>query len=224
MTAAECAAAARLLRRRDPVLGALVRRYGPCGFGERTPGSDPFGALVRAIVSQQLSTKAADTILSRLLALFAGGVPGAVPAGRRRRSPVPSPAGIAALPDAALRGAGLSGMKVAFLRDLSARVLDGSLDLSSMRALPDEDVVAALVQVKGIGRWTADMFLMFQLRRPDVMPVGDLGIARAIQRAYGLRAKPTPERMTRLAEPWRPYRSVACWYLWASLDGESQPG
>jgi DNA-3-methyladenine glycosylase II len=125
---------------------------------------------------------------------------------------------VAAEPDERLRSVGLSGQKLRYIRDLCAHVDSGSLRLEALDVLPDEDVVSSLTQVKGIGRWTAEMFLIFRLQRPDVLPVGDLGIVNAVQRAYGLRKVPTPERLTRIGEPWRPYRSVACWYLWASLD------
>ena len=120
--------------------------------------------------------------------------------------------------DVQLRAVGLSGQKVRYLRDLCRRVEAGSLPLAALSLMADEEVIAALTQVKGIGRWTAEMFLMFRLQRPDVLPVDDLGIVKAVQRAYRLRNTPTAKRLIRLGESWRPYRSVACWYLWASLD------
>jgi DNA-3-methyladenine glycosylase II len=196
------AAACRTLSRRDPVMKGLVRRHGPCGLA-RAQHDDPFRALVHAIISQQLSSKAAATIERRFDALFDN---------------LPTPAAVAAEPDERLRSVGLSGQKLRYIRDLCAHVDSGSLRLEALDVLPDEDVVSSLTQVKGIGRWTAEMFLIFRLQRPDVLPVGDLGIVNAVQRAYGLRKVPTPERLTRIGEPWRPYRSVACWYLWASLD------
>jgi DNA-3-methyladenine glycosylase II len=196
------AKARRVLARRDPVLRDLMRRHGPCGLAEARH-ADPFQALVHAIISQQLSSRAAATIAGRFDALFDGR---------------PTPGGVTGVPDARLRGVGLSGQKVGYLRDLSRRVDDGSLPLAALDGLADEDVVAKLTEVKGIGRWTAEMFLIFRLRRPDVLPVGDLGIVKAVQRAYRLRALPTAARLTRLGDVWRPYRSVACWYLWASLD------
>jgi DNA-3-methyladenine glycosylase II len=195
--------ARRTLARRDPVLRDLIRQHGACGLAD-AQHQDPFRALVHAIIAQQLSTKAAATIERRVQALFNGRPPTA--------------AGLARITDEQLRGAGVSTQKLGYLRDLARRVADGSLDLHRLQGLPDDEVVAALTAVKGIGRWTAEMFLMFRLHRPDVLPVGDLGIVRAVQRAYGLRTPPTPERLMRLGEPWRPYRSVACWYLWASLD------
>ena len=188
--------------RRDPVIAMLIRQHGECGLAS-SQRTDPFHALLHAIIAQQLSTKAARTIEGRLSALFAGG---------------PTPAAVARVPDEKLRAVGLSGQKVKYIRDLCARILDGSLELDTLTALADDEVIEALTSVKGIGRWTAEMFLMFRLHRPDVLPVGDLGIVKAVQRAYKLRALPTPARLTKIGETWRPYRSVACWYLWASLD------
>jgi len=196
------AKARRLLARRDPVLRDLMRRYGPCGLAD-SQHTDPFRALVRAIISQQLSTRAAATIEGRFRALFGG---------------VPTPTQVTATSDTELRVVGLSGQKVRYLRDLCRRVEDGSLQLTELEHMSDDEVIAALTQVKGIGRWTAEMFLMFRLHRPDVLPVDDLGIVKAVQRAYRLRTVPTSKRLIHLGESWRPYRSVACWYLWASLD------
>jgi len=202
------AKARRTLARRDPVLRDLMRRHGACGLAD-AQHEDPFRALVHAIISQQLSSKASATIERRFDALFDGR---------------PAPGAVANEPDERLRAVGLSGQKLRYIRDLCARIQDGAVDLAALDHLPDEAVVTALTQVKGIGRWTAEMFLMFRLHRPDVLPVGDLGIVKAVQRAYGLRKVPTPERLTRLGEPWRPYRSVACWYLWASLDNSPAAG
>jgi DNA-3-methyladenine glycosylase II len=204
MTASDYAKARRILARRDPVIRNLMRRYGECGLA-KAQRTDPFRALLHAIIAQQLSTKAAATIEARFAALFDGR---------------PTAAAIAATPDDRLRAVGLSPQKLRYIRDLCARTLGGSLTLDALESLPDDDVVAALTSVKGIGRWTAEMFLMFRLHRPDVLPVGDLGIVKAVQRAYKLRLAPTPGRLTRLGENWRPYRSVACWYLWASLDNK----
>ena len=204
MTTADYAKARRVLARRDPVIRDLMRRYGECGLA-KAQRTDPFRALLHAIIAQQLSTKAAATIEARFAALFDGR---------------PTAAAIAAVPDDRLRAVGLSGQKLGYIRDLCARTLDGSLVLDALESLPDDDVVVALTNVKGIGRWTAEMFLMFRLHRPDVLPVGDLGIVKAVQRAYKMRLAPTPVRLTRLGENWRPYRSVACWYLWASLENK----
>jgi DNA-3-methyladenine glycosylase II len=196
------ARARRHLARRDPVLRDLMRVHGSCGLAD-AQNADPFAALMKAIVSQQLSTKAAHTIYARLMSLFDG---------------VPTPRALAALTDAQLRAVGLSGQKLRYMRDLGARVEQGALPLHALDAMTDDEVIAALTQVKGIGRWTAEMFLMFRLHRPDVLPVDDLGIVKAVQKAYGLRKTPSPDRLNRIGEAWRPYRSVACWYLWRSLN------
>jgi len=195
--------ARRLLMRRDPVLGAAIRRIGACGLAARQR-ADHLTALVSAIVSQQLSTRAAATIFGRLVALFDGGT-------------IPDAAAIAAIDDDRLRGVGLSRQKVAYLRDLSARIADGRLRLEELDALPDDQVIERLTAVKGFGRWTAEMFLMFRLHRPDVLPVDDLGIVKAVQKLYRLRKRPNAKRILKMGEPWRPYRSVASWYLWQTL-------
>jgi DNA-3-methyladenine glycosylase II len=196
------ARARRHLSRRDPVIRDLMRVHGKCGLADAQHG-DPFGALMKAIVSQQLSTRAADTIFKRLIALFEG---------------APTPAALGALTDAQLRNVGLSGQKLRYMRDLGQKVQDGSLPLPALDAMTDDEVIAALTQVKGIGRWTAEMFLMFRLQRPDVLPVDDLGIVKAVQKAYGLRKTPSADRLNKIGEAWRPFRSVACWYLWRSLN------
>jgi DNA-3-methyladenine glycosylase II len=203
MTADDYARARRLLARRDPVMRDLMRAHGPCGLAA-AQHADPFRALLRAIIGQQLSTKAAATINARVNAICPGGVP--------------TPAAVAALSDEQLRGCGLSGQKLRYVRDLCARVADGSLPLHDLQHLPDAAVIEMLTTVKGVGRWTAEMFLIFRLHRPDVLPLGDLGIIKAVQRAYGLRKAPSSDRLTKIGEAWRPYRSIACWYLWASLD------
>ena len=189
--------------RRDPVLGAAIKRIGACALASRQR-KDHLSALVGSIVSQQLSTKAAATIFGRFIALFPGGE-------------IPDAAAIAALDDVALRAVGLSGQKVGYLRDLSARIADGRLRLDELEALPDEQVIERLTAVKGFGRWTAEMFLMFRLHRPDVLPVGDLGIVKAVQKLYGLRKTPDARRILKIGDGWRPYRSVASWYLWQTL-------
>jgi DNA-3-methyladenine glycosylase II len=162
---------------------------------------------VRTIISQQLSTKAAATIHARFLALLPD-------------QGKPAPHHVLRLDDTAMRGVGLSRQKMSYLRDLSEKVLDGSLQTDLLATLPDEEVIEALTRVKGVGRWTAEMILIFRLLRPDVLPVGDLGIVKAIQKAYRLRKTPDAKRMLTIAQPWRPYRSVASWYLWKSLDNE----
>jgi DNA-3-methyladenine glycosylase II len=196
--------ARRLLARRDPVLRDLMRAQGPCGLAARLH-TNPFKALARAIVGQQLSAKAAATIFSRFEGLY---------------DAFPTPAQVLATPDERLRAVGLSSQKLGYLRDLCRRIEEGQLPLDVLERMEDEAVIEALTQVKGVGRWTAEMFLIFRLQRPDVLPVGDLGIVRAVQRAYKLRKAPSPDRLTRIGEAWRPYRSVACWYLWASLNND----
>jgi len=196
------------LRQADPVLGGIIDRVGPCRLEARRTGTH-YDALVRSIVFQQLSGKAARTIHERFRAIYPG-----------RR---PRPELVVATSDAVLRAAGLSRQKIGYLRDLSARVADRSLPLAHLGRLPDDAIIEHLVQVKGIGRWTVQMFLMFRLGRPDVLPELDLGVQNAIQRAYGLRKRPTPKEVLRIGEPWRPYASVASWYLWRSLEnGDGQ--
>ena len=191
----------------DPVLAGLIDTVGIEGLGDRrrVRPRDHYGALVRSIVGQQLSTKAARAIYGRLTDRFGG------------RTPTPEEV-LADDPDELRAAAGLSRAKVGFLRSLAEHVLDGSLELNRLGRLPDEQVIAELVAVKGLGVWSAHMFLMFHLSRPDVLPVGDLGIRRAIMLAYGLPELPEAVEMERIAEPWRPHRTLACEFLWASLD------
>ena len=191
--------------RRDPVLRDIIKRIGPCELHNAGP-ADPFVALTLSIASQQLSVKAADTIFGRFCDLF--------PPTRR-----PTAAGVLALSDDQIRAVGFSRPKVGFIKDLAGRVHDGRLDLAGMHAHADEEVMAQLVAVKGIGRWTAEIFLMFRLLRPDVLPADDLGLMNAVHRAYRMRKRPTPEKVRKMGENWRPYRSVASWYLWQSLSG-----
>ena len=167
-------------------------------------GHDHYTTLVRSITGQQLSVKAAATIFGRVLDLFGGHAP--------------TPQQILDADPEALRAAGLSRAKVAYLRSLAEHVLDGSLELDRLDALPDDEILAELVAIKGVGEWTAHMFMMFQLARPDVLPVGDLGIRNAARRLYDLDELPTPAELERIAEPWRPWRTLACRYLWESLD------
>jgi DNA-3-methyladenine glycosylase II len=197
------------LRAADPILGALIEAVGPDGLGDARAGRphDHYGALVRAIVGQQLSTKAARTIYLRLCERYDG------------RTPTPAEL-LADDPDELRAAAGLSRAKASYLRSLAEHVVSGELELERLDDMPDEEVTAELVAVKGLGAWTAQMFLMFHLQRPDVLPVGDLGIRRAVERAYGLPGLPDPAQLTEIAEPWRPHRTLACRYLWRSLDNE----
>jgi DNA-3-methyladenine glycosylase II len=196
----------RELMRADKVLRTVMEEQGPIHpeIDRRGSRTDPYEALARAIVGQQLSTRAAASIWAKLLEQFGGETPTPEQVLRKRRT--------------TLRKAGLSNAKVEFLRDLAAHVRDGRLDLKRLATLSDEDITAELIAVKGIGLWTAEMFLIFHLGRLDVVSAGDLGIRRAIQIAYGLEELPGVEEVERIAEPWRPHRTLACLYLWRSLD------
>ncbi|MBC7788910.1 MAG: DNA-3-methyladenine glycosylase 2 family protein [Anaerolineae bacterium] len=195
--------AVRHLKRSDPKLAALIERVGPCRFETRSEGTH-FDAVARAIVYQQLSGKAAATILSRFHALY----------GAR----TPTPDELLSTPLETLRAVGLSRQKSAYLYDLAARTKSGALPIDTLQDLDDGEIMVALTGVKGVGRWTAQMFLMFRLGRPDVLPELDLGIRKAIQLAYGMRKMPTPRQLAMLAARWRPYCTIASWYLWRSLD------
>jgi DNA-3-methyladenine glycosylase II len=195
--------AVRHLRTVDPVLGGVIDRVGPCRLATSDQATH-FEALARSIVFQQLSGKAAATIHGRFAGLFDGKGPHA--------------AGLLSLPEEALRGAGLSRQKASYLRDFAQRVSGGELPIESMAEFADDDVVRHLTRVKGVGRWTAQMFLLFRLGRPDVLPELDLGVQKAIQKAYKLRKRPTPDRVLRIGTNWTPHRSVATWYLWRSLE------
>jgi DNA-3-methyladenine glycosylase II len=198
------------LRRADPVLARLIDDYGgplPDEPDFRGRPADAYGALVRGITGQQLSVRAAASIWLRFLERY-GGV-------------TPTPQQILADDPEELRvAAGFSHAKVRYLRSLAERIVAGELDLDRLRDLPDDEVIRELTAVKGIGEWTAHMFLMFTLHRPDVLATGDLGVRNAAMRAYGLDALPTPQALTALGEPWRPYRTRACLYLWRSLRNE----
>lgn len=204
------AAALRQLRT-DPVVAELIAAAGDYEVESRLSRrpSDPYGALLRSIIGQQLSTTAAHAIYGRVIDFFDGHIP--------------TPAQLFAADPDALRGAGLSRAKVVYLRDLAERVSDGRLAIDRLADLPDETVAAELIAVNGIGQWTVDMFLLFHLRRPDILPVGDLGIRSAVKTAYALPELPLPAELVRIAEPWRPHRSLASLYLWHSLDNEPVP-
>lgn len=190
----------RRLMRTDPRLAEVIRWAGKARPEFGTRGA--YEALVRAVISQQLSTKAADTIRQRVMGLM----------------PALSPASLLAVPTPDLRAAGLSGQKVLYLRDLSERVADGRLDLDALSSMDDEAIIAAIVEVKGFGVWSAQMFLIFSLHRPDVFPTGDLGIVKGMQRVLGMKTRPSIRTMQRVAKAWQPYRSVASWYLWRALE------
>jgi DNA-3-methyladenine glycosylase II len=196
--------ARRHLMKADPKLGVIIKRVGPCELHAFAP-KDPFETLCMSIASQQLSTKAAATIFGRFKDLF--------PPDR-----TPTPDRVMTLNDDQLRACGFSRAKAAFVKDLSAHVLDGRLDLKKLKQHSDDDVMKQLVAVKGIGRWTAEIFLMFRLGRPDILPADDLGLMNAVHRAYRLRKRPDAKKLRQIGEAWRPHRSVAAWYLWQSLD------
>jgi 3-methyladenine DNA glycosylase/8-oxoguanine DNA glycosylase len=207
--------AVQTLSERDPRLAEVIARVGPCGLGvpqaESHYSRAHFEGLAAAIVGQQLSAKAAATIFGRVRAI------GPDPAS------FPSPAELLAVPEPNLRAAGLSAAKIASVRDLAGRVARGDLNLEALGAMDEEAVIEALCAVRGIGRWTAEMFLMFRLGRLDVLPVADLGIQKGIQRLFNCRKRPSPDRMRVLTRAWRPYRSVACWYLWRLPELDAKP-
>ena len=192
------------LKKSDPTMARLIAEVGPCRYEVKNFGTH-FDALCRSIIYQQLSTKAAGTIHGRFLDLFPDRHP--TPDALRRQS------------EESLRAVGLSRQKLNYLRDLAERVHTGALPLDHLDELPDQEIIDYLVQVKGIGVWTAQMFLMFRLGRLDVLPDLDLGIRNAIKKAYRVRGVPNGKRIQKIGAAWRPYASVACWYLWRSLDG-----
>ena len=189
----------------DPVMASIIAANPAC---EMRPDADIFAGLIDTIVCQQLSVKAAATIFGRFKALFENGI---------------TPQAVVETPAETMRACGLSRGKAAYIHDLCAHVLDGRLALDRLDALPDEEIITELTAVKGIGRWTAEMILMFHLNRPDVLPVADLGIREGFKRAYGLEERPGPEEMARIAEPWRPWRTLGCWYLWRILENAPLP-
>lgn len=203
------AAAREALAASDPRMADLIERIGEIDISERLRRrseerpADAYGALLRAIVGQQLSTKAARTIYGRILEIF-GGI-------------TPTPEGLLEASEEDLRAAGLSGRKVSYLRDLASHVIDGQLELDRLDSLGDEEAIDEIVAVRGLGRWSAEMFLLFHLERADVLSGGDLGIRKAVMIEYELEAMPAPELVLEIGEPWRPHRSLASLYLWESL-------
>src|SRR5688500_5194163 len=191
------------LRRTDPALARIIDEVGDCSMTPRTEGSH-FDALVRAIVYQQLSGKAAATIHGRFQSLY----------GNRP----PTPEEVLATGDERLRSVGLSRQKTASIKDLAARVAAGEVPLDRIDTMPDDEAIEALIRVRGIGRWSAQMFLMFRLGRPNVLPDLDLGVQKGIQRAYRLRKLPSPEKVKKIGAKWAPYRTTASWYMWRLLD------
>ena len=192
--------AVRHLKKADPVLCAIIERIGPCRMQYDEPR---FHSLAEAIVYQQLNGKAAMQIFKRVTDLAGDPL---------------TPEGILKLTEAQMRGAGLSKQKLTYLRDLAGKTHSGIVDFARLPDLPDDEVITQLTQIKGIGTWTAHMFLMFALRRPNVLPTGDYGVQMAIRKHYRKRKIPKPKDMEKIAKCWEPYRSVACWYLWKSMD------
>jgi DNA-3-methyladenine glycosylase II len=192
------------LKKADPILGSIIDRVGPLKIEYREP---VFQTLVRSIVYQQLHGKAASTIFGRLMAAA-------------KADPL-TPESILRLRPARMRALGLSGQKMTYIRELARFTRDGEVDFGKCATLEDVAVIEHLTRVKGIGVWTVHMFLIFALRRPDVLPTGDLGVRAAIKKAYGLPDLPKPEEMESIAASWRPYCSIASWYLWRSLDGDA---
>jgi DNA-3-methyladenine glycosylase II len=196
----------------DPVLARIIAEVGPLGI---QPRRERFQALARAIIFQQLAGAAANAIYGRFVGLFPG-------------VEFPTPEQVLSKTDAELRAVGLSEKKALYIKDLAAHIRDGKLDFHRFHRMTDDEIIEHLLMVKGIGRWTAEMFLMFNLGRPDVMPAGDLGVQNAIKRHYKMRQRPNRKRLLKHAERWRPYRTAAAWYLWRSLnivlpDGAAKP-
>ena len=220
--------ATRHLRAADPVIARIIDAVGP--FALRSDGEEPFRSLSRAIIYQQLSGRAAGTIYRRFLELFDAANGGTTALSRTDPNRdafaewFPTAEAVLTLSDEALRSAGLSRQKTASLRDLAAHVASGALGADHFHAWDDEEIVAHLTKVRGIGRWTAEMYLMFHLGRPDVLPVNDIGINRAIMRCYALPAMPKPDEVRRTGSPWHPWATVACWYLWRSEDTQLPVG
>ena len=192
--------------RKDPKMRSIIKKY---GVPSLTREGTPFQALVRAIIYQQLSGKAAGTIFARFRALFPG-------------KKFPTPSQVSTVPVETLRAVGLSGQKASYLHDLAQKFADGTISVRRLRAMPTPELTTHLTQVKGVGVWTVHMFSIFTLRRLDVLPVGDLGIRKGFQVTYGLKNLPTPAEMEKLAEVWRPYASVASWYLWRAADAAKE--
>ncbi len=189
---------------KDKLLGAFIKKHGPITF-RRKHATGAFQSLAEAIVYQQLSGKAAATILARFVALFP-------------KKKFPTPEDVIKIKLEKLRAVGLSGQKAGYLKDLAAKFKDGTINPKLFHTMSDAEITEHVVAVKGIGEWTAQMFLMFTLNRPDVLPTGDLGIQKGMQRLFALRTKPSPEKMQKLAQPWAGHRTVACFYLWRLLD------
>lgn len=197
--------AVKYLRARDPALGRVIKAMGSCRL--KVEKAEPFAALAESILYQQLSGKAASTIVGRFKALYGGRWP--------------TPKKLLATPAKKIRGVGISNAKMLAIQDLAKHAQRGELKLNVLEKMTDEALISHLDKIRGVGRWTAQMHLIFNLGRPDVFPVDDLGIQKAIQKLYGYKRRPAPRTMLKHAEAWRPYRSVASWYLWRILDNKA---
>ncbi|GAB4228724.1 MAG: DNA-3-methyladenine glycosylase [Elainellaceae cyanobacterium] len=193
------------LKQADPALATLIDRVGVCRLDQQQLTGDVLYALTRAIVYQQLSGKAAATIHQRFLQLYP-------------HTPAPTAIEILNTPDEALRGVGLSRSKALYIKDLAEKVLNGLPSLAELETMEDEAIIETLIQVKGVGRWTAQMLLIFRLHRWNVLPINDLGVQVGIRKLYDLEETPAPKAVTTYGELWQPYRTIASWYLWRSLD------
>lgn len=202
--------ALRHLQQTDPTLALLIEQVGDCRLFHELQTGDVFHSLTESIIYQQLSGKAAGTIHRRFLELFGN-------------NPAFSPEEVLQTTDEALRGVGLSRAKTLYVKDLAQKVLDGLPSMMELEQMEDESIIQTLIQVKGVGRWTAQMFLMFRLHRWDVLPTEDLGVRAGCQKVYGLTELPNKKTLEAIGEPWRPYRSIASWYLWRSLDQKLVP-
>ncbi len=213
----DIAAAETHLAARDPVMAGVIPTHGPCDL--REPADSPFHALSRSIVFQQLSGKAASTIFRRFVSLFSpDGSEIAADDAEALSRLFPTPEALLTKTDEELRSAGLSRQKAASLRSLAEHFASGELGSEAFEHWEDEEIITHLTRVRGVGRWTAEMFLMFHLRRPDVLPVNDVGINRAIMKLYSLPEMPKAPEILRIGEPWRPHATIACWYLWRTED------
>lgn len=197
--------AERHLKAVTPQFDALIKLKGPCNFSQTREGFTPFQTLVRSIISQQISSKASRSILSRLAENMGG------------RQEI-HPENIIRYGQKGLIAAGISSFKANYIVAVADSILSGDLDFDKIYRLPDEEVIESLTKIRGIGRWTAEMFLIFCLGRPDIMALNDVGIIKGVQKLYGLKNKPSPGRLAALSEKWKPYRSIACWYLWRAVD------
>lgn len=201
------AQATRSLKRSDPILARIIDEVGPCSLGQTQKKWSYFQVLVEAILYQRVSMKAGATVYGRFKDLF----------GKKR---FPSPEDVMNIPDSQLRSIGLGGQKASYVKDLALKIQTKTVQVDRLHAKTDDEIIEALTQVRGVGRWTVEMFLMFRLGRLDVLPVNDLGLQKGIQKAYGFKGLPHPKSVARVAARWKPYRSIGTWYIWRHVTGE----